>query len=216
MSWSIRSWLTNRWRSKFRLGGAFRYEQSSARSRALNELWGEKWHGFMPYLLHGRPELEHRWVRFHSLPGGKQFAEDDDESAEILKRHTSLLTELTAHSRTDSITVIAVDFSAYDSGGWTEEVIPDAWPWTTFINQVGAAPSAEDDIVCYFWVAGANRVEHLDSLLTAAADGIGSFVVVPPSLDWIYAPFDGGADVYLPDARTRDWLEYKYRLWAAQ
>lgn len=44
---------------------------------------------------HLRVAFAARWVRFHSLPGSKRYAENDAEYAEVLTRHNTILGELT-------------------------------------------------------------------------------------------------------------------------
>ena len=52
---------------------------------------------------------------------------------------------------------------------------------------------------------------ELDRLLVATADDQTDLIVVGPGLGWIYAPYDGGADVLAPDQevlreRFSEWL----------
>lgn len=53
--------------------------------------WNEQWPGCPPIgyeLRHCRPD---QWVRFHSLPGSKRYADNPAEYAELLYRHHTLL-----------------------------------------------------------------------------------------------------------------------------
>ena len=47
-----------------------------------------------------RGVVPERWVRFHSLPESKRYAESEDEEAEVLRRHLTLLDELTLAAKT--------------------------------------------------------------------------------------------------------------------
>ena len=42
----------------------------------------------------GRGGTGQRWVRFHSLPGSKRYADDEEEYAELMCRHLAVLAEL--------------------------------------------------------------------------------------------------------------------------
>lgn len=53
----------------------------------------------------------------------------------------------------------------------------------------------------------------LDSLLLADADDEGRFVIGAPDLEWLYCPYDGGADVLLPSAAERDALKERHADW---
>ena len=58
------------------------------------------------------------------------------------------------------------------------------------------------------------RPGGLDELLRAVADEQLAYVIIaPPDLSWLYAPFDGGADVLLADSGTRDELRDRHRDW---
>jgi hypothetical protein len=57
-------------------------------------LWARVWGDCRPGSYELRGCLHDRWVRFHSLPGPKRYADDEAEYAEILRRHLAVLSEL--------------------------------------------------------------------------------------------------------------------------
>jgi hypothetical protein len=69
--------------------------------------WAAAWGDCPPvsYLLRGC--LHDRWVRFHSLPGSQRYASNDDEHAEIMRRHVTVLAELLEHGGADVIAATA-------------------------------------------------------------------------------------------------------------
>lgn len=90
LRWAVRS----RWLQTRGLTGDFKHGEVSDRSRQLTELWERKWPGSEPlgYLL---PVSNHdRWVRFHSLPEFKRYAETPAEYEEVVRRHRAVLAEL--------------------------------------------------------------------------------------------------------------------------
>src|SRR5947209_5146416 len=67
---------------------------SNSEARALTELWRERWPNSRP-IAHELKTSEHnRWVRFHSLPDSKRYADTEAEYQEILHRHATVLREL--------------------------------------------------------------------------------------------------------------------------
>lgn len=60
--------------------------------------------------------------------------------------------------------------------------------------------------------SGLSRSE-LDALLVATADDQTSLKIVGSEVDWIYAPYDGGADVLAPDRIERDALRDGFSGW---
>ncbi|SDC53275.1 hypothetical protein SAMN05216410_1847 [Sanguibacter gelidistatuariae] len=91
--------------------GEFDQPEDSARSRGLTERWERSWPGTQPvgYLLKSTHEA--RWVRFHSLPESKRYAELPEEHEEILRRHRTVLAELLTGSGVESLIVVARDCS---------------------------------------------------------------------------------------------------------
>jgi hypothetical protein len=55
--------------------------------------------------------------------------------------------------------------------------------------------------------------EVLDPLLRRAADDVDCFLFTNESVDWIYAPYDGGADVIARTPSDRDALRKRYAEW---
>ncbi len=54
----------------------------SSEARALATLWNARWPGLEP-IAHGLRWRSDRWVRFHSLPGSKRYADDEGEYEEL-------------------------------------------------------------------------------------------------------------------------------------
>src|SRR5215203_1796598 len=60
----------------------------------LNLGWDEKWPKTSPDGPVLRTEHGDRWVRFHSLPESKRYADTEAEHAIVLERHHAVLDEL--------------------------------------------------------------------------------------------------------------------------
>jgi hypothetical protein len=56
--------------------------------------WAGAWGECRPIGDELRGCLRDRWVRFHSLPGSKRYAGNEDEYAELMRRHLTVLAEL--------------------------------------------------------------------------------------------------------------------------
>ena len=178
----------------------------------LSELWPARWPDVRPigHRLRGGDQ----WVRFHSLPESKRYADNDDEYAELLRRHRAVLGDLAALGAGPSgLWVITCTWSAGpdplprpaplaaatpDSAYW-QSLPPDDYSeaWThLFAGRVGL-----DD-------------QGLDTLLCLVADGVTSDVILADAdLRWLYHPYDGGADVIAPTSADRDVLQDRYAAW---
>ncbi|HEX6335378.1 MAG TPA: hypothetical protein VFZ85_00330 [Jiangellaceae bacterium] len=189
--------------------GEFVHAEDSDRSRRLTETWNGKWPDSEPvgHLLRGRfPE---RWVRFHSLPASKRYAETESAHREILHRHRTVLSELLAGSDLRTLVVVAEDWGSRDlAAGWSKRHLEDPWPWKVVTD--GFDPEAGR---IYCWVQSGLDEPRVDALLRAAAEDRGHFLLADPNLDWLYCPYDGGADVLVRNQAERDTLRDRHIEW---
>jgi hypothetical protein len=174
---------------------------------SLSTSWRTRWGG-PPVAYELRRWHADRWVRFHSLPGSKRYADTEDEYEIVLDRHHRVLAELGA---SEGLYVIAGYFEDADG-----KVMPDrrhsgAVPWLTIEPDDGSF----FEIALRLYVSSTSHDRRmLDSLLRAVADDeIDNVIIAPPDLRWLYHPYDGGADVIAPTADDRDGLKERHRDW---
>jgi hypothetical protein len=199
--------LRSAWRKWRGLSGSFSEPEDSERARALNARWDARWPGSAP--IGWQLDRDERWVRFHSLPGSKRYADSPDEYAEILRRHNAVLADLQGTLAPARLIVMAEDWDHHSFlAGWSRQALPAAWPWRIVRDESDPeAPPA------YCWVASGLSAEALDELLLAVADEKAEVMLADPDLEWIYRPYDGGADVYLPTVGARDELRERHAGW---
>lgn len=195
-------------------GGRFEHGEVSDRSSRLSALWQERWPGCAPLpggsWAPAGAQYGARWVRFHTLPESKRYADSEDESAEILRRHQVLLSDLIAMSGADELVVVAVDWDGTDlAAGWTKRVLPGRWPWMTWTSP---DPDPRDQVLSYFWAAS-SKLGDLSSLLGEVAESGGRVWILDAELSWAYLPYDGGADVYAPTATAATALRAQRSGW---
>ncbi|WP_460708427.1 DUF3885 domain-containing protein [Myceligenerans halotolerans] len=177
----------------------------------LTEAWGRAFpDSTASWSLRGLPD--ERWVRFHSLPESKRYADSEEEYQILLGRHHQILAELRGDDESD---IVAVRREWFDGGRFSAPKrfrrIAATWPlWRTFAD-------ADPDSDGTPWYAFARWVPPtpaaLDPLLRRVADDIDRTLFTNATVDWIYAPYDGGADVIARTAEERDALEAKYADW---
>jgi hypothetical protein len=112
--------------------------------------------------------------------------------------------------RSEQLVVIGQDYGPQDLfSGWTRRHLPGAWPWRRWFD-------AEDtQNRSYFWVKSGLADAELDRLLVATADDQTRLIMVGPGLGWVYAPYDGGADVLASDQVVREALVGRFSEWLA-
>lgn len=148
------------------------------RSVSIAEIWAAHYGDLVAagHLL--RSALPHRWLRIHSLPDSKRYADNAQEYAELLRRHNEVALEILGSNEETILLVYAwgtnEDFaSAFTGFGWAREAgLGEAKPFC-------CARSADEDVdilvggCSIHWSAGA-----WDTLLRDIADDRSSSVVL--------------------------------------
>lgn len=178
---------------------------------ALTDAWQRRWPDCRPQADMLKHAYANRWVRFHSLPDSKRYADTDHEYEILLHRHNQVLKEL-AGSKPPLLLITCQ---------WGEHEGPDARPANFALVQPAAkfwralAPDEYSECWSHLfvteltWSPGA-----LDPVLrTVADDEVGGVIIAPIDLEWLYHPYDGGADVLLPTATLRDQLRDRHPQW---
>ena len=182
-------------------------EGDAALFARLETTWEQRWPGVLPALDARKPT--DRWVRFHSLPGSKRYADTDEEHAEILRRHHAVLVDLMRDSVTDLL-VICADWGERDlAHGWHRSILPTARYWTS----VQSDPE-EGTLAMLYVDTSFESLASLDALLRAVADdATGPVLLTPATFEWRYQPYDGGADVIARSIEERDRLAAGFAAW---
>ncbi len=186
---------------------------------SLTELWARRWPRCRPIGHELRHSAYDRWIRFHSLPESKRYAESAGEYAELLARHQVVLRELQAVSGctgSDDLTVITAAWS--DTVDRIERdpdlvlAIPAPKPWISVLRE------REDDgreFWTHLFISRAARgSDELDRLLRlVAGDGTAAVIISDAELNWLYHPYDGGGDVIAASPEHRDGLRKAHAEW---
>lgn len=153
-----------------------------------------------------------RWVRFHSLPESKRYAESEQEYCEILKRHDAIVSTFAADG--DLLHLLTAGYSATQSPvrSYTEldTLDPNSEPWRSV--QIEEAWYYHVFRSTFRWSTGAAH----PILRLVADDIVREVVFVAEDGRWAYHPYDGGGDLICPDAETRNELAARYREWLSE
>jgi hypothetical protein len=151
------------------------------------------------------------WCRFHMLPGSKRYPDSEAEMQVILNRHVTLVSEIIEGGDTDLI-IIAQQWGDDDfSPRWIEGTLPQALRWREMVLDEELHNLPE------MWISfGPHTVDDLLPLLRAVAETGMHFAVTDSSLGWLYAPYDGGADIFYRDVAEEDAARQKHADWLPQ
>lgn len=153
------------------------------------------------------------WIRFHSLPESKQYADDEEEWAILLSRQNELAAEVIGEGQI--CWMVQSRWPASDQGNeldyfreTRENGLNNAF---TFLSEID-----EDDAVQ--WTAAAIlTVWHqgaFDGALRRIADEkAGPTIWISVATGSVFAPYDGGVDLFLDDEGKMNALRNKHEEW---
>lgn len=187
---------------------------------ALSRSWQQHWPDCRPigHELRGGDG----WVRFHSLPESKRYSESESEEKEILRRHNTVIEELVVSSTrpVDSLAVVTCSWSGASDTGIRDDalvaVAPNATHWQSLLYEADADVGEESWTHLYVHVVPWKPGVLDDLLLLVADDQTADVIVGPIDWEWLYHPYDGGADVIVDSAQLRDQLRDRHRDWTSK
>jgi len=159
-----------------------------------------------------------RWVRFHSLPDSKRYAETESEWATLLERHNAVVSQLTADgTQLELLTT-----------NWSEDQAPDGPP--DDIRELHLSPlhwrtvamhEVDGDTDPNYWHIFRSTITwvpgSLDNVFRLVAeDRIANVMVLDPASSWLLHPYDGGLDVILGTRDERDTMSIAFKSWRSR
>jgi hypothetical protein len=163
-----------------------------------------------------------RWLRIHSLPDSKRYADTDEEWQILLGTQNAILDDIFKDGETFYLLV-----GVYSSGKINILDKPDID--NECLNKFDFTPLEiidlhaiskeyyDEDIFYtpYFATLQYKSSEYNDVLKTVANDEIRVFFLNDVT-NTIFAPYDGGVDIIYPDTTTRDFYKTKYSHYTQQ
>lgn len=188
-------------------GGGFGGECNGTEFAAF---WNKNFHDHVPigYLL--RNSLKNRWVRFHSLPESKRYAETEEEWAILLDRQNRLATRVLGEgSRCWLVLPRTIDAEdAVQSPHLDRFDFAVAFNWSDR-NDPGFPVNKHINIAEIDWRPG-----EFDSLLRVIANWEDvSMAFISRKTGAIFAPYDGGMDVILKSKEEVTSLCAEFNKW---
>jgi|SoiMetStandDraft_5_1073268.scaffolds.fasta_scaffold28953_1 hypothetical protein len=178
----------------------------------LATLWTSSFGPLLPVGDVLRNELTStRWLRIHSLPESKRYPDSEVEYEELLRRHNAVASEVLG-LETRCWLILARYASASDTIDWKREA--ESLGYELEETSIWGRPLCDDDCLYTFgvsrivWKAG-----HLDKLIRSVADDRERFILFSEVTGDVYAPYDGGADLFVRSRDRRDALRRAWKQW---
>jgi hypothetical protein len=152
-------------------------------------------------------------LRIHSLPESKRYPEDDTELAEVLRRQNAVADDLLGNG-----SLCLLFFTHWTYGTETPQWSRDE----PGIKHLGATPELvltieendDQDQMAFFALPVTWHRGSFDRLISDCAnDRTGSLLFANLDRGSIYAPYDGGADLFYPSPDEVDPARSRHREW---
>jgi hypothetical protein len=165
--------------------------------------WKRLFGSALPAGFLARNAIPERWLRIHSLPKSKRYAQSEKEQEELIARHNAVASYTLGESSACALFIARFG----ESQQWSEaEDLPLNGEQPVHV-MAGTDP---DEPVQFFaipvvWHEGAFN----DLIVASSEDQTGPLLFANLSTGAAYAPYDGGADLFFPspaavgEARSR-------------
>jgi hypothetical protein len=172
--------------------------------------WNERFGETPPLGYYLRESFRPRWVRIHSLPEGKRYADDDGERGEVLARANAAGTAVLGEG--SRCWVVVPEYELESNNSVPELGGVELRPAITVRD-----PDGSDAEEITFWAAEVDwHSGRFDEMLRAIADDRRWALWVTQESADVFAPYDGGADLIASsDARSSS-LREEMRPWLSQ
>jgi hypothetical protein len=171
--------------------------------------WWTSHYGSTPPLGHQlRAAYPDRWLRIHSLPASKRYPESAAELEGLLERHAAVAGELFGPGH--ACTLLTALYERAEPG--TRQILPELGARS--FECIAWGTDADEDIDASYWAAESTWDPEGDrAILIAIAEDRLRALWLNRGSGEVYAPYDGGADLFVLGHERRGWLTRKYAEW---
>ena len=177
--------------------------------------WNQRYGEYRPVGFALRAGGAKNWVRFHALPGSKRYAETKAERAVVLARMNTVAMAVLGNASCWIVQTTYRDLEAE-----TDEV-ENLWPPAATLDlPVAFRFDGSDGEACGegLWTVHASEgrweTGQFDRILEAIADDTAASTLwMSRSTGAVFAPYDGGVDLFLPMAAEVAHLKGRYAAW---
>ena len=171
----------------------------------IPDLWRSFYADKSPISYGLREQIPDLWFRIHSLPESKRYAENEEEMREILRRHNQIASEILGENAP-----CIVFFPGYSIHKFPEL-------FERFERQFFYRFRSEDLRLTMFAAQTSWRNHRFDEILCRVANWeISRVLWMNAESGEIFAPYDGGADLFLSSTERRDDLRACYSDWLSR
>jgi hypothetical protein len=188
----------------------------------FQQYWAKKFQEIPPINHLFKHYLKERWLRIHSLPEAKRYAETAEEWAILLERQNTILSDLMP--KTEKICIVSGIYSNEESV--FEKFTFDELPYfkklifneLNAINMFKISKEWHDEGIKFTPCFAEERYapNKFDSILKSIANDEWRLFFLDPQSHTIIAPYDGGVDIIFGDTHPFPIYKEKYKDWLSK
>ena len=158
-----------------------------------------------------------RWLRIHSLPESKRYAESEIEYQTILERQNTVISDLFGEN-----SKIILSFGLYNTESNNNKSIEltefGKYEKLKTIALHKVKPEEyQDECFYHVYIRNENwKRNSKDKLLRTIADDEFRALLISPKTNCIVSPYDGGIDIIVESQQKRNELKEKYKDWLSE
>ena len=176
--------------------------------------WNNKFPETPPVSNRFRDIYADRWIRIHSLPESKRYADTDQELKEVLRRYDCVLTDLVGGG--NEVLIIFCSYDADKDRSSCRSIREINFSLFESIRKQSFDPDDEDEgleLQC-FYALDLFESHKFDEVFTCVANNvIRNVFLVAIQSGRIFAPYDGGADIIVENRGSHDEYRERFREW---
>ncbi|PKV51550.1 hypothetical protein ATE84_3637 [Aquimarina sp. MAR_2010_214] len=183
----------------------------------FNKYWDSNYPESNPIGHELKSVYPNRWLRIHSLPESKRYAESEDEYQIILDRQNKLITELVGEN-----TEIIITSGQYEIE-LTNEISTELSDYGEFekcrtieLHKIYPEEYKEGFFYDVYFKPDIWTMNSQNKLLKNIADDELRAMFICPKENCIVASYDGGMDIIIDSQEKRDRLKAKYSEWISE
>jgi hypothetical protein len=170
--------------------------------QSFMKFWDKNYPETPPINYLFKHNLKNRWLRIHSLPASKRYADTKGEWDILLHRQNTIISDLITENSGIKVVVNFIEIDNY------------LFKSFNFIN-IGVFKDRENETVFQSFLFETSwQTNTLNPLLIMVAqEEMRAFIIGD---DCLIAPYDGGVDLILKDGYTKGLLKEKYKNWLSE
>ena len=178
--------------------------------KEFEKFWGVNFSDAVPLYYTLRDTYSENWLRIHSLPDSKRYADSKEEMEMILSRNNQIISD--EINDNDEIYLVKTDSSNKDNSIIYHSIIYKKVPkLKSIIKNYDEELDIDVFVSKNIWVKN-----KFNNLLEDIANNKADVFIISIKDQLIFIAYDGGMDIIYKNKEQRDYYKTKYKEWLSK